>query len=75
MSFAQRSFQVHATIWFAVNAMLFMIWLIGGAGHPWFLYPAMGWGVGLAAHATVAFTRPIRGDELEPGETHRPLGR
>ena len=76
MSMAQRSFQVHASVWFAVNAMLFVIWLISGAGHPWFLYPAMGWGIGLAAHATAVFNRPLRDDdELEPGERHRPLGR
>jgi hypothetical protein len=71
----QRSFQIHATVWFAVNAFLFMIWLITGAGFPWFLIPAAGWGIGLAAHAVTAYTHPIRvDDELEPGETYRSLG-
>jgi hypothetical protein len=75
---AQRGFQIHATVWFAVNAFLAMIWLITGAGFPWFLIPAAGWGIGLAAHATAAYTRPISADhgddELEPGETYRSLG-
>ncbi len=81
MTPAQRAFQVHATTWFAVNAMLFMIWLITTApGHPWFLYPAMGWGIGLAAHATATYTRPIGpnddDDELEAGDApYRSLGR
>ena len=78
MTGAQRGFQIHATVWFAVNAFLFVLWVITGAGFPWFLIPAMGWGIGLAAHATAAYTRPIgagdRDDELEPGETYRSLG-
>ena len=77
MTGAQRTFQVHAAVWFAVNSFLFMVWLLGGAGHPWFLYPAMGWGIGLAAHATAAFTAPIRhdDDELDRAPTGRSLGR
>jgi hypothetical protein len=74
---AQRGFQIHATVWFAVNAFLFMIWLITGAGFPWFLIPAAGWGIGLAAHATAAYTSPVRhDDELEAGDSpsHRQLG-
>jgi hypothetical protein len=77
MNAAQRAFQVHASVWFAVNAFLFVIWAITGAGHPWFLYPALGWGIGLAAHATATFNRPLHHDEeLEPGLPERPgLGR
>ena len=78
MTGAQRAFQIHAAVWFAVNGFLFMIWLLAGAGHPWFLYPAMGWGIGLAAHATAAFTSPVRhDDELEAGDEldGRRLGR
>ncbi len=79
MSAAQRAFQVHASVWFAVNALLFVIWLVTGAGFPWFLFPALGWGVGLAAHATATYTRPIgRGgdddDELDAGPPPRQLG-
>ncbi len=74
MNARQRAFQVHASMWFAVNAMLFVIWLLGGAGHPWFLYPAMGWGIGLAAHATYTFNRPVYDDELEEGHHPRQLG-
>jgi hypothetical protein len=72
----QRSFQIHAAVWFATNVMLFVIWLITGAGFPWFLFPALGWGIGLAAHATVAYTHPpSANDELEPGDGYRSLGR
>ncbi len=50
--------RVHAVAWGAVNAFLFMIWLITGAPFPWFLFPAGGWGIGLAIHAAVS-TQPI----------------
>lgn len=70
----ERAFQVHAGIWFAVNAFLFMIWLITTApGHPWFLYPAGGWGIGLAAHAMGTYSGRVRDDELEPGAEYREL--
>jgi hypothetical protein len=75
MTAAQRAFQVHAAVWFAVNAFLFVIWAISGGGHPWFLYPAFGWGIGLAAHAASTFTAPIRDDELDAGPEPRRLGR
>ena len=77
MTAAQRAFQIHAAVWFSVNAFLFLIWLITGAGFPWFLIPAAGWGIGLAAHATAAFTAPPRhdDDELEAGPPMRGLGR
>jgi hypothetical protein len=72
---AQRAFQIHATVWFAVNAFLAMIWLMTGGGTPWFLIPAAGWGIGLAAHATAAYTHPVGvDDELEPGDGSRSLG-
>jgi len=71
---AQRGFHVHATVWFAVNAFLFMIWLITTApGHPWFLYPAGGWGIALALHATQAYGSGATDDELEPGAEYREL--
>ena len=34
MTGAQRGFQIHATVWFAVNAFLFLIWAMTGAGFP-----------------------------------------
>jgi hypothetical protein len=74
---AQRGFQIHATVWFAVNAFLCLLWAITGFGFPWFVIPAAAWGIGLAAHATAAYTAVPRhdDDELEPGDSpHRQLG-
>jgi hypothetical protein len=46
-------FWVHATVYAAVNLMLFAIWALTGAGYPWFVFPLLGWGVALAVHGVV----------------------
>ena len=50
----RRAFYVHFAIYVAVQIMLVGIWALTGAGFPWFLFPLLGWGVGVAAHAAVA---------------------
>lgn len=73
---AQRGFSIHASIWAAVSAFLFLIWLVTTpGGFPWFVFPIGGWGVGLAAHAALTFNREPDDDELEPGERYREIGR
>ena len=47
----RRALYIHAIVWGTANLFLFLIWLVTGGGHPWFLYAAGGWGIGLAAHA------------------------
>ena len=33
-----------------VNGGLFLIWLLTGAGYPWFIWPLLGWGIGVVFH-------------------------
>lgn len=41
----------HLISYAAVNAGLFFLWLtVAGAGFPWFLIVALGWGIGLVSH-------------------------
>jgi len=51
----RRAFWVHASVYLATNIALVAIWALSGGGHPWFLYPIFGWGIGLAAHGATAF--------------------
>lgn len=48
--FQKSAFRIHATTFVAVQSLLVVVWLLAGAGYPWFLYPLLGWGIGLAAH-------------------------
>lgn len=53
-------FRGHLTSYVLVIGMLWVIWLLGGAGHPWPLYPALGWGIALGSHYQVAATHQRR---------------
>lgn len=44
---------IHAGAYLAVN--LFLAVLAASAGRGWALYPALGWGLGLAIHGVVVF--------------------
>jgi fatty acid desaturase len=50
-------FRNHVLIYLAVNALLFSIWLVvalvvgGAAWFPWFLFPLLGWGIGVFMQA------------------------
>jgi hypothetical protein len=43
----------HATVYVAVNSMLALI--AASSGHNWAVYPALGWGLGLAIHGAVVW--------------------
>ena len=50
----RRGFRIHASVFVAVQLLLVAIWALSWATHgdsyPWFIYPLLGWGIGLAAH-------------------------
>jgi hypothetical protein len=51
----RRAFYLHLAIYLAVQVMLIAIWALVGGGFPWFLFPLMGWGIGIVAHGASAF--------------------
>ena len=53
----KRSFLVHLFAYLAVNVLLIVVNLMYSPGYYWFLFPLVGWGLLLAAHAYVAFHR------------------
>jgi 2TM domain len=61
----KRDFRSHLFIYFAVNAMLVVIWAVTGADFFWPIFPILGWGVGVAANAWDVYgRRPITEDEI-----------
>lgn len=42
---------IHATVYVAVNVLLVVVWALTWTKFPWFVFPILGWGIGLAAHA------------------------
>ena len=52
-------FRAHLVSYLIVNAGITGVWLVvaitTGAWFPWFLFPILGWGIGLAFHAWAAY--------------------
>lgn len=51
----RRAFYLHAAVYVAVQLSLVGIWALAGGGYPWFVFPLLGWGIGLVAHGAAAF--------------------
>ena len=59
----EKSFQAHATSYLLVMALLVTIWLLTTpGGYFWPIWPALGWGIGLASHGLA--TRGLGGRRL-----------
>lgn len=63
---AEVGFYTHLVSYLGVIAFLAFVNIMT-TGYPWFVWPALGWGVGLFAHYMAAFgTRAIRERYFEP---------
>jgi class 3 adenylate cyclase len=47
----RQSFKIHLTFYLLVNVLLIGIWAASGGGYFWPVWPILGWGIGVAAHA------------------------
>jgi hypothetical protein len=50
---AKLGWYIHAAVYIAINAMLALLSALGD--RSWAVFPAVGWGVGLAIHGIVVF--------------------
>jgi hypothetical protein len=55
---ARMGFVIHLLMYLAVNAGLFAIWYSTGRGYPWFLWPLIGWGIGIVGHTLTMLFGP-----------------
>ena len=61
----KRDFRNHLFVFVLVNASLWAIWAVTGAGFPWPVFPLVGWGIGVAFHAFDTFRRPFTEDDVQ----------
>jgi len=55
---AMQGLRVHAAVFLAVQVLLFVTWLVTTpGGFPWFVFPFLGWGIGLVAHGFATASR------------------
>ena len=50
---AKLGWYIHASVYIAVNVLLAVLSAI--SGRHWAVFPAVGWGIGLAVHGAVVF--------------------
>jgi len=55
-----RGFYTHLVVYVAVNILLFLINTIVSPDTLWFIWPLLGWGIGVAVHAVVVFSNAGR---------------
>jgi hypothetical protein len=71
----RAAFRVHLLVYVLVNLLLMGIWLVGAiVSHewaPWFLFPMLGWGIGLGIQAWTTY----RGDELSEDRIRAEMAR
>ncbi len=57
-------FRIHLFVYLAVQVLLVATWWMtsdGGNVMPWFIFPMLGWGIGLVAH--YAAVRPLSANQ------------
>ncbi len=69
---AKRGFKSHFAVYLAVNALLVLIWATTSGGYFWPVWPMLGWGIGVAAHASSVY---LGRSEISEAEIDRELGR
>ena len=60
---ARTGLAVHLSMYVVMNVGLALIWYLTGAGYPWFVWPMLGWGIGILAHAISFWVGP--GSDVE----------
>jgi hypothetical protein len=62
----RRDFYNHLVVYVVINAALWAIWAITGAGYPWPAWVTGGWAIGLLLNAwDVFYRRPITDVEVQ----------
>jgi len=71
-----KRFYIHLMQYVLVIALLAVINLVTHPTRLWFIWPAMGWGIGILAHAAATFQFiPFLGPEWERKQVEKQLGR
>lgn len=60
-----KAFYIHLALYILVNLMLFFINISSDSSKLWFLYPLVGWGIGIVIHGLTTFPFGIFGKEWE----------
>ncbi len=72
---AKKGFYGHLGAFIAVNTFLFLLNVVTYSGAWWFIFPTLGWSIGLISHYFSAFGLPWLAQDWEEKEMERELKR
>jgi hypothetical protein len=61
----RASFKIHSTVYVVIILFLAGINYMTSAGYPWFLWPALGWGIAVLMHGLAAYVWNVDLEEKE----------
>ncbi len=70
----EREFYGHLASYLIINAFFVALNLLTSPGEIWFIFPMMGWGIGIAAHAASVFGFPGRRRDWEERRVKELMG-
>jgi hypothetical protein len=70
----ERDFYGHLASYLICNAFFAALNLFTSPGEIWFIFPMLGWGIGLASHAVSVFGIPGRGGDWEARRVSELMG-
>lgn len=56
---ALKNFYIHLIVYVTVNIGLIGINLVFSSDYKWFIYPLLGWGIGIVAHGLSVFSKGL----------------
>lgn len=62
---ARLGFKVHLTVYLVVNAILITVNLINSPNNLWFIWPLIGWSIGIFWHAMGVFVFKKNSEVIE----------
>ena len=71
----RRELASHLTSFVLVNLLLIGIWAASGGGYFWPIWPLLGWGIGIASHASGTLLGAPRAGSCHRRRAHRSLAR
>ena len=52
-----KGFYIHLIVYAAVNIFMILYNLLANPGYYWFVWPLIGWGIGISVHALSVFLK------------------
>ncbi len=70
-----KGFYSHFATWLVFSAFFFILNITTSRGDIWFIYPSLGWGIGVIMHALAVFGLPMLGKDWEERLMEREMDR